>query len=154
MDLKTKLLTVLAIFCIIASAGVVCATDLSNDGGYAGINYQDTNDVSESQYNVNEGNAAGDESQKVVESGNGFPIENQTAHVPLNGTGNTTGNATGNATNHTAANTTNNNTVPLIANKTSNATNSHSMLSTGNPILQVLGASIVLGSYAILRRND
>lgn len=154
MDLKTKLLTLLSIFCIIASAGVVCATDSINDGGYAGINYQDTNGVSGSQYYVNEENAAGDGSQNVVEPGNGLPIENQTSYVPLNNTGNATSNSTGNVTNHTVANTTTNNTAPVVANTTSNATNLQSMLSTGNPVLLVLGASALLGGYAILRRND
>ena len=153
MDLKTKLLTLCAIFCVIVSAGVVCATDSIDDGGYAGINYEDANGVSGSQYYVNEGNAAGDAGQQVVDSGNTSHITNQTGNVPLNSTGNATGNTTGNATNHTVANATNN-TAPVVANTTGNATNLHSMLSTGNPILLVLGASIVLGGYAILRRNN
>ena len=153
MELGTKLLTLLAIFCVIASASVVCAADLSNDGSYAGSNYQDMNRASESQYYLNEENND-DANQKYLELENALSLENQTGYAPLNSTGNATDHATGNSTNHTDANATSNNTAPAVRNASNNAINSRSMLSTGNPILSVLGASILLGGYAILRRND
>lgn len=90
MDLSKKLLTLLAIFCVIASAGVVCAADVSSNGlddnqysipqeGYAG-----------SQYDENqEGGYAGSQYNKTVENAAG---------EHLTETGNITGNTTGNAT--------------------------------------------------------
>lgn len=122
MNLSKKLLTLLAIFCVIASAGVVCAAD--NDGGYvgsdyadgmgsyAGSNYQDDGGWAGSQYNETAENAAA----------------NQTAPAAGEPTG---------ATNMTA-----------------NATSSHTMLATGNPILILLGVSAVLGGAAVLRRKN
>ncbi len=45
MDLSKKILAILAIFCVIASAGAVCATDnlgyADDMGGYDGSNYSD-----------------------------------------------------------------------------------------------------------------
>ena len=44
--------------------------------------------------------------------------------------------------------------VGLVANTmTANATSSHTMLSTGNPILALFAVSAVLGGYAVLRRK-
>jgi LPXTG-motif cell wall-anchored protein len=37
---------------------------------------------------------------------------------------------------------------------TANATSSHTMLATGNPILILLGVSAVLGGAAVLRRKN
>lgn len=151
MDLEKKLLTLLAIFCIIASASVVCAAD---QDGYAGINYQNMNGVSGSQYETSLEPGAGLplENQTAPEPGAGLPLENQTEHVPVNNTSNATGNTTGNVTSNVTTNTTN--TTPVVANTTDNTTTNHAMLATGNPVLLVLGASALLGGYAILRRND
>ena len=138
MDLNKKLLTLLAIFCLIVSAGVVCAAD---QDGYAGINYQIMNGVSGSQYAVADG----------LEPGNGLPLENQTgpvgnatSNVVGNSTGNATGNTTGNATVHAAG---------APTNTTGNATAHHSMPATGNPILALFAVTAVLGGYAVLRRK-
>ena len=66
MNISKKLLTLLAIFCIIASAGAACAADYDSgydaigyaddagnqygDGGYAGSNYVDEGGYAGSQY--------------------------------------------------------------------------------------------------------
>ena len=139
MNFNKKLLTLLAIFCVIASAGIVCAADF--DGGYAGSHYYE-----------NEHPAYAD--QNGLEPGNGLPIENQTGYVPVNAAGepiNATGNMT-NTTNNTAANTTNV-TNSTTANATHNVTAPHSMLATGNPIVALLAVSAIAGGYAVLRRK-
>ena len=141
MNFNKKLLTLLAIFCVIVSAGVACAAD---HGGFAGSNYEDSNGVSGSQYYVNEGNV-------TLEPGNGLPLENQTN--PYANTSNTavaanntnTTNATGNAT-HAVGNET-------PANST-NATVNHKLLETGNPIIALLAVSSIIGGYAIIRRDN
>ena len=52
MDFMKKFLVLLAIFCIIGSAAAVSAEDIGSDnGGYAGSNYEDMNQASEIQYN-------------------------------------------------------------------------------------------------------
>ena len=138
MNFNKKLLTLLAIFCVIVSAGVVCAAD---QGGYAGCNYQDENGVCGSQYYVNEKNV-------TLEPGAGLPLENQTnpyqnaTHTVAANTTNTTNttNATGNAT-HVAGNT----------NHTAHA--AHTMPATGNPIIALLAVSAVLGGAALIRRK-
>ncbi len=143
MDFNKKLLTLLAIFCIIASAGIVCAAD---NGGYAGSNYQNMNGVSGSQYGL----------YADFEPGNGLPIEDQTGNVPLdtdgNTTNNTTGNTTGNATNNATGNITDNTTANVTAN-TTNATAAHALPSTGNPIIALLAVTGIVGGYAVRRRN-
>ena len=141
MNLKTKLLTLLAIFCVIGSAGMVCAAD---DGGYAGSNYEDMNGVSGSQYYVNEGNN--------LEPGNGLPLENQTDYTHVNSTNNATGNSTGNATgNTTHANATQNMTT---TGNTTNTTMTHNLQVAGNPILALLAVSGLIGGYAVLKRKN
>ena len=141
MNFNKKLITLLAIFCVIAFAGVVCAAD---QGGYAGSNYQDMNGVSGSQYYVNEGNS-------TLEPGAGLPLENQTypnanAVPSINNATNTTTNTT-NTTNATG-------NATHIAGNTSNATTAaHNMPATGNPIIALLAVSSLIGGYAVIRRN-
>jgi LPXTG-motif cell wall-anchored protein len=121
MNLSKKLLTLLAIFCVIASAGVVCAAD--NDGGYVGIDYvDDMGDYAGSQYD--DGGWAGSQYNETAENA----AANQTAPAAGEPTGTT--------------------------NMTANATSSHTMLATGNPILILLGVSAVLGGAAVLRRKN
>ena len=141
MDFNKKLLSILAIFCIIASAGIVCAAD---SNGYAGSNYLDNNGFSGSQYYGNyDGGYAGSNYYNNSEPGNGLPLENQTNPYAGNAThdvaGNATGNATGEVTNNTAGNATNG--------------TSHNMLSTGNPILILLAVIAVIGGATVLRRK-
>ena len=134
MDLSKKLLTLLAIFCVIASAGVVCAADVSSNGlddnqysipqeGYAGSQYDENQEggYAGSQYDVNqEGGYAGSQYNKTVENAAG---------EHLTETGNITGNTTG------------------------NATASHTMPATGNPIMALFVVCAILGGYAIIRRK-
>ena len=141
MDLNKKLLTLLAIFCLIVSAGVVCAAD---QDGYAGINYQNMNGVSGSQYAVADG----------LEPGNGLPLENQTGYVPLDADGNPILNATGNATGNATQNVTANVTANVTNNATHNVTAAHKMPVTGNPIIALLAVTGIIGGYAVLRRNN
>jgi len=149
MDLSKKLLTLLAIFCVIASAGVVCAADNGDylgsnyaddmrgyagsqyeDGGYAGSQYQDDGGWAGSQYNesAEDHGWAGSQYNETLENANA------------------TGNATGNATAPVAANTT--------ATNATNATAPQNMLATGNPILLLLGVTAVAGGYVVLRRKQ
>ncbi|MBQ6512899.1 hypothetical protein [Methanobrevibacter sp.] len=135
MNLNKKLLTLLAIFCIIASAGIVCAAD---QGGYAGSNY----DMAEAD---------------GLEPGNGLPLENQTGYVPLDADGNPILNATGNTTSNITGNATHNATGNVTGNVTGNATHNisahHTMPVTGNPIIALLAVTSLVGGYAALRRN-
>ena len=143
MDLSKKLLTLLAIFCVIASAGVVCAEDVGSDGfdtygadegGYAGSQYDldDQGGYAGSQYNqTEEGGYAG--SQYQDDGGWAGSQYNETAE-----------NAAGEPVDATA---------PVAANATANATAPHSMLATGNPIVALFAVCAVLGGYAVLRRK-
>ena len=147
MDLSKKLLTLLAIFCVIASAGVVCAADNGDnlgtvyaddmsgyagsqyeDGGYAGSQYHDGGWAG-SQYNASEENGgwAGSQYNETLENANAT----NTTHVA----------AAGEPTNATT-------------NITANATSSQHMLATGNPILLLVGVCAVAGGYAVLRRKE
>ena len=143
MDISKKLLTLLAIFCVIASAGVVCAEDVGSDGldtygvdegGYAGSQY-DTDDqggYAGSQYNeTDEGGYAG--SQYQDDGGWAGSQYNETAE-----------NAAGEPVDATA---------PVDANATGNATAPHTMLATGNPIIALFAVCAVLGGYTVLRRK-
>ena len=145
MNLNKKILTLLAIFCIIASAGLAFAAD---QDGYAGINYEDSNGVSGSQYYVNEAN------QTTLEPGAGLPLENQTGYVPLDANGNpihnaTNINGTGNATSNATAHTTGN-----VTHQTNNATAAHTLPATGNPIVALLVVSSLIGGYAVTKRKQ
>ena len=147
MDLSKKLLTLLAIFCVIASAGVVCAADVSSNGlddnqysipqeGYAGSQYDENQEggYTGSQYDVNqEGGYAGSQYDVNQEGGYAGSQYNKTvenaAGEHLTETGNITGNTTG------------------------NATASHTMPATGNPIMALFAVCAILGGYAIIRRK-
>lgn len=156
MNVSKKLLAVLAVFCVIASAGMVCAADVGSDGNWT-VSQGPADDVVGIDAGANQDlNMAHDESSQNLEPGNGLPLENQTGYVPVNAagepinqTGNSTapvaGNATGNATSNGTANSTGN--APAV-----NAV-SHSMPVTGNPILALLAVSAVLGGYAAIRRK-
>ena len=148
MNISKKLLTLLAIFCVIASVGAVCAADNGDnlgtnyaddmsgyagsqyeDGGYAGSQYQDDGGWAGSQYNASEENGgwAGSQYNETLENANAT----NTTHVA----------AAGEPTNATT-------------NITANATSSQHMLATGNPILLLVGVCAVAGGYAVLRRKE
>ena len=132
MNLSKKLLTLLAIFCVIASAGVVCAAD--NDGGYVGSDYAD-----------GMGSYAGSQYEDGGYAGSNYQDD---------------GGWAGSQYNETAENAAANQTAPAAGeptgatNMTANATSSHTMLATGNPILILLGVSAVLSGAAVLRRKN
>jgi len=139
---------ILAIFCVLASAGAVCATDnfgyaddmggyigsdysdnvgyAADDSGYAGSNYQD-----DTGYAADDSGYAGSQYNET--------LENATANAagePTNAT-NTTAQAAGEPVNETNA----------------TAGTTHSMLATGNPILILLAVIAVLGGYAAFKRK-
>ena len=126
-----KNIAILAIFCVLVSAGAVCAADdfgqlgsnYADDSGYVGSNYQDyddgiaddDSDYAGSNYQ-DDGGWAGSQYNETLENATA-----QAAGVPTNAT-----NATGSV---------------------------HSMLATGNPILILLVVAAVLGGYVVYKRR-
>ena len=100
MDISKKLLTLLALFCVIASAGVVCAEDVS-DGGYAGIQYNDSGGWAGSQYQDDKGGWAGSQYNATVENAAAHPTTVSAGNQVVN---NTTANTTTNHLMHAAGN--------------------------------------------------
>ena len=141
MDISKKIITLLAIFCLIASAGAVCAENI--DGNATDI-YNSQNDLDGNQNTAQESTHIGapsiapDYAHHEPAAG---ALENQTTNGTAYATGNGTA-YTGNATNTTAAH-----------NATHNATNTHQMLATGNPILLLVGVTALIGGYAALRKK-
>ena len=138
MNISKKLLTLLAIFCVIASAGAACAADAYGDAGYDELSY--TDDIGEwvgsqysddnqtgwagSQYNdTDQGGYAGSQYNETLENA----AANAAAGEPVSDS--------------------------VSQNMTANATSSHTMLETGNPILALLAVGAVLGSCAVLKRK-
>lgn len=153
MDMAKKLLTLLAIFCVIASAGVVCAEDTDYQGGWAGSNYDDgMGDVDEGQYDDAplidpdyghyEGAAGGDveenDTNDTFEPAGTLPA---TTDMP------------GNITFNDTANTTDDAVLNQTGNAIGNATAPQTMLATGNPVLALLAVGAVLGGVVVLRRK-
>lgn len=138
MDYK-KLVTLLAIFCIIASAGAVYAADVNNTGEYTESNYpsDDKNQENEKQERNQQ------DSDNYTESPDNDTNENIT-EVPYDSD---YGEGTDEAVNETdlsasePENETNKTTVPRI------------MHATGNPILMLVIVAAGLGSAAVLRRK-
>ena len=126
-----KNIAILAIFCVLVSAGAVCAADdfgqlgsnYADDSGYVGSNYQDYDD-----------GIADDDSDYA---GSNYQDDGGWAGSQYNETlENATAQAAGEPTNAT------------------NATGSvHSMLATGNPILILLVVAAVLGGYVVYKRR-
>ena len=169
MNISKKLLTLLAIFCVIASAGAAFAADAYGDIGYDELSY--TDDLGEwvgshsddnqtgwagSQYNENDqGGYAGSQynpdeqggyagSQYDVDDQGGYAGSqyNETSEHAAGEPASTTADAPVNETADTAA-----------QNMTANATSSHKMLETGNPILALFAVGAVLGAYAVYKRE-
>ena len=157
MDISKKLLALL-VFCVIASAATVCAADVDggngndvvgqadvdggsgndavgqadDNGGWAGSQYNqdDQGRYDGSQYNQDEqGGYAGSQYNETSEHAAGEPT-NTTADAPVNETADT-----------------------AAQNMTANATSSHKMLETGNPILALFAVGAVLGAYAVYKRE-
>ncbi|WP_407377090.1 hypothetical protein [Methanobrevibacter sp.] len=163
MNLSKKLLTLLAIFCVIASAGVACAADNS---GFTGSNYADdlaVDDVSQYDSGVDDISYNGDDDVSQYDSGvDDIRYDGGYAGSQYQDDGGWAGSQYNETLeNQTAANQTADNatnaTAPVEANTTANATNAtgalHTMLATGNPILVLLAVGAVLGGAAVLRRK-
>ena len=129
MDFKKTLLALLAIFCVVVSAGAVCAADvdISDEGG------------DDSQYcetDVSETNEINDELTDVPLVDSDYDLSEG-----ANETTNETNDTTDDVAPAAAENTTTNTTAP------------HTMPATGNPIIALIGVTAVLGGYTILRRR-
>ena len=156
MEFKNAIFAILSIFCVVLSACAVSATsDVSNHSGDFSLDDgQDTHDsmILPPDYAHNEvGQAAGGD---VYDNGvpshddgtdpaaddnfdNGVPFHDDgtdPAETAIgNGTDNAAGeNATGNSTNATAT---------------------HTMPATGNPIVLLLGACALVGGYSVIRKK-
>ncbi len=145
-----KNIAILAIFCVLVSAGAVCAADdfgqlgsnYADDSGYVGSNYQDYDDgIADSDsgyvgsnYQDYDDGIADDDSDYA---GSNYQDDGGWAGSQYNETlENATAQAAGEPTNAT------------------NATGSvHSMLATGNPILILLVVAAVLGGYVVYKRR-
>ena len=151
MDFSKKLLTLLAIFCVIASATAVCAADVNADDGYVGTSYDGMNGVSESQ-NQDDGGWAGSQYQDKGDwAGSQYQDDGGWAGSQYN---ETLENGTHVPSAGAPTNTTGNSTTPVEHNTTANATStSHNLLATGNPILVLLVVNAIIGGYAVLRRR-
>lgn len=144
MDLsKKKILAILAIFCVLVSAGAVCAADdfgqlgsnyADDDSGYAGSNYEDGGYAGSNYQDYDDGIA--DDNSGYA--GSNYQDDDGWAGSQYNETlENATANAAGEPTNATNA------TVGSV----------HSMLATGNPILILLAVGAVLGGYVVFKRK-
>ncbi len=148
-ELIKKILAVLAIFCVLASAGAICAADNYGDlgysyaddnSGYAGSNYQD-------DYGYADDNSGYAGSNYQDDGGWAGSQYNETLE-----------NATANAAGEPANATNTNNTTAQAAGEPANTTNAtasipHSMLATGNPIILLMAVGAAFGGYTVLKRE-
>ena len=132
MKLKNKIFAILAIFCLIASACAVSAANETNstytDGMYNGYPTE-THDINNATDNTSDLDAEAIHDSMILPP--------DYAHSEMNAT---------NATGHAAGEN-------ITATNTTNATQTHTMPATGNPILALLAVSAVLGGAGILRRK-
>ena len=156
MELKHKLFAILAIFCVLGSACVVCAADdvdaMAADDGVFIDGSHDGHDgaiIPPDNTHDEAGHAAGadpylDGSQ---DGHNGTIIPPDYAHnesAMMNAT-----NSTGNAT-HAAGS----DVVNSTGNATVNATAHNALPATGNPIIALFVGIAAVGGYAALRRKN
>ena len=150
MDLMKKFLVLLAIFCIIGSAAAVSAADVyddsgaqlgsdvqANDGydvnqsqiedGYAGSQYQDDGGWAGCQYNDTDNGLTDrpiiDPDYNHTEPAAGAPVNNTTANASLS------------------------------QSVGQNASASHNMPATGNPIFALFAVGAILGGYAVISKR-
>ena len=169
MNISKKLLTLLAIFCVIVSAGAAFAADAYGDIGYDELSY--TDDIEEwvgshsddnqtgwagSQYNENDqGGYAGSQYNQDEQGGYAGSQYNQDEQGGYAGSqyNETSEHAAGEPVNTTADAPVNETADTVAQNMTANATSSHKMLETGNPILALFAVGAVLGAYAVYKRE-
>lgn len=144
MEFKNTIFAILAVFCVIFSACAVSATtdvsDLSNDyyldgshDGHDGLIIPPDNTHDEAQHA-----AGGDPYLDASEDGhNGTIVPPDANHSEA------ASNITANAPAHAAGGNTN----------STNATATHTMPATGNPIILLLVAGALVGGYAVIRRK-
>ncbi|WP_295610599.1 hypothetical protein [uncultured Methanobrevibacter sp.] len=144
MKFNKKLIALLAIFCVVISAGLVCAEDAApSDNGDAGA-----------ETTVN-----GDTGADTADTGNDAGNAGTTDAPVQDATSNETANATIATSNETDTNTTGNATGNTTNNATGNATNSTSLpkaiqnFVTGNPIL-VLAFVIIVGAGTYFYKRE
>ena len=183
MNISKKLLTLLAIFCVIASAGAAFAADAYGDIGYdelsytddigdwVGSQYSDDNQTgwAGSQYNENDqggyagsqydvddqGGYAGSQYNQDEQggyAGSQYDVDDQGGYAGSQ-YNETSEHAAGEPTNTTADAPVNETADTVAQNMTANATSSHKMLETGNPILALFAVGAVLGAYAVYKRE-
>ena len=169
MNISKKLLTLLAIFCVIASAGAACAADAYGNTGYDELSY--TDDLGEwvgshsddnqtgwagSQYNENDqGGYAGSQYNQDEQggyAGSQYDVDDQGGYAGSQ-YNETSEHAAGEPVNTTADAPVNETADTVAQNMTANATSSHKMLETGNPILALFAVGAVLGAYAVYKRE-
>ena len=149
MDISKKLLlTLLAIFCVIASAGAVCAADAYSDGGYDGLGYSDeSGDWAGSQYSDDDqGGYSGsqyNEDEQGGYAGSQYDVDEQGGYA---------GSQYNETLENAAAGEPVNDTV-VADNMTADATSSHTMLETGNPILALFAVTAIIGGLSFFKRN-
>ena len=150
MDISKKLLTLLAIFCVIASAGVVCAADAGNHDGAVGNKYENISSLTGSHYGgANDrltDTSISEHNYTHMEHAAGEPVENTSS------SNNTVNDSI--ATNSVSQSANSNVKFNETGNASSNATTYHSMLATGNPILGFLAIGAILGGSAIINRRN
>ena len=146
MRFNKKLLAIFAIFCVIASASIVCAEDSNS---YATDDIPDTYDV-DGEWISTPDNENADENNYDFD----IPDKDEGTNPTDNTTGNATGNATSTTTGNTTGNATGNTTNSTNATNATNATNNHGLLSTGNPIILLLVVIlIIVVVYIVFKRQ-
>ena len=108
---------------VIASAGAVCAADADFDCGNDAMGYA-ADDGGYAGSQYNPDDQGGWAGSQYNET-----LENTAAGEPVNAT------------------------TDAAQNITANATSSHTMLATGNPIIALFAVIAVLGGYAVLRKK-
>ena len=143
MDLKIKAMTILAIFCLLISAGSACATEdiatnsddvlsIDMDNNVIGVD-ESTGDIADDgvPHHADGTNATGNASGDRYDD---FVPQHADGTNATGGFSNETGNSTssGNSTNGTAT--------------------THTLPATGNPILALLAVCSLIGVYTIKRK--
>lgn len=179
MDFRKKILVLLAIFCLVASASVACAAEDSGNcdyntmdnyigvagsqysdimGGYAGSNYNNTTNMTNNTIGNNTSNQIIPPDFNHHEPAAGEPVKEvkiaKPVHSPsieesMPAPSQQNHNTTGNASGEPAHNVTGNATHNITA----KAITSQKMKPTGNPILALMAISAVLGGVAVIRRK-
>ena len=146
---KINVLVILAIVCVIISAGAVCAADSGNSNADDIYTAHDGHDglIIPPDY-------AHDEIQHAA-GGDSYLNESQNSHNAtdlLHAAGHNETKMI-NQTGHVAGENITNSTGAGVSNQTANATAAHKLPVAGNPIVALLAVSAVLGGYAIIRRK-